>query len=403
MSDKRKGPWGQHPPSGGPSGPQGGGGNEPPEEFDQFIRKSQDKIRQLFPKGGTKKGGGEPSGPILPLNSGLFLGALGFILFIGWLLTGIYTVDAKEEAVVLRFGQYARTESPGLKYHLPSPIEEVIKVRVTERYVDVIGRGNGKSSRSMRKFVTAGDESGLLMLTGDENIADISFEVQWQITDARKFLFNIRDQFLTVRSAAESAMREVIATTPINDVLSEDRITAQQQTKILLQQILDSYDAGVAIKEINMKAVPPSSTITVEVLPTATELVQDKEITPKSLTTTVADAFKDVQAAINNKQEKINIAKGYANQQIPIARGEVEKIILDAQAYKAEVTEKAKGDAARFLAVFNEYKDAKTVTRKRIYLETLEATLADMDKMIVDQAVGKNAVPYLPLTQTKSR
>lgn len=388
MSDKNKGPWGQY--------PSGNDGNKQPEEFDELIRKGQDKIRQLFPKGGYNKpnhsGGGIPGG-----NAGLLGLALGILILVGWLLTGVYTVDAKEEAVVLRFGQYVRTESPGLKYHIPSPIERIVKVRVTERYIDVIDAGGGNSDEQFA-YANKG-ENGLLMLTGDENIVDISFEVQWQIADARKFLFNIRDQRITVRNAAESAMREVIATTPINDILSEDRITAQQQTKLLLQEILDSYDAGVVVKEINMNAVPPRSSITVEVLPSATKLEQVDDLQPKQVTTTVADAFKDVQAAINNKQEKINIARGYANQQIPIARGEVERIILDAQAYKQEVVSRSQGDSARFLAVYEEYRKAKDVTRKRIYLETLEAILPDMDKMVIDKSVGSHAVPYLPLNQ----
>ncbi len=368
-----QGPWGKKP---------GNTGNIGANKGEFFFNKTKDSFRK-FTNNNHKIGDFHPNLPVL-----LLLAAI----FVIWLLSGFYTVDAKEEAVITRFGGYARTENSGLKYHLPFPIEKVIKLRVKERYVDRIG-SNEEDARSN----SSQPESGVLMLTGDENIVNINFEVQWQIADSHKFLFSVRDQRLTVRNAAESAMREIIATTPINDILSEDRITAQSETKQLLQSILDSYDLGVVVKEINMKGTPPNSSITVESLPSANSVVKEQDLKTTLITTTVADAFKDVQAAINNKQEKINIAEGYANQQVPIARGEAQKILQEAEGFANEVIATAQGDSSRFLAVYNEYKKSKDVTKRRMYLETMEKILPSIDKIIVDSNMSEKMVPYLPL------
>jgi membrane protease subunit HflK len=352
-------PWGddKNGLNGGPWGnkPQKNNKPQPPsqDELDELLKKGQERIKSLFSGGGKKTpGGGSKGGYIV----------LAIIALLVWLASGVYTVNTKEEGVVLRFGKYIKTAGPGLNYHLPSPIEKVFKIPVTERYKEEVGYRSSNYSRR-------GGDREILMLTGDENIIDINFEVQWQISDARKFLFNINDPQKTIRDAAESAMREVIGTTPISAVLSEGRSVAQLQTKQLLQETLDSYDAGVEIKEINMKGVPPS---------------------------TVVEAFKDVQAAKINKQETINKAKAYYNEVIPIARGDAEAMLQEAEGYKQQVIADAEGQAERFLQVYNKYKYAKYVTKKRMYLETMEELLTDMDKMIVDDKIG-GVVPYLPL------
>lgn len=380
MSDHSKGPWGQRPSKLPPSTLP-----EQTEEFEQLWRKGQERIRRVFP------GGNRPTIPVSTIRR--FALIMGGLLLL-WLASGVYTVGPKEEAIVMLFGKHVRTESSGLKYHWPTPFESVIKINVTERYVNRVGTAMDTNAVGQE---TGGH--GVLMLTGDENIVDISFEVQWQIADSHKYLFNVADPVQTVEDAAESAMREVIATTPINDVLSEDRLAVQLQTKKVLQEILDSYEAGISIKEINMKAIPPSSNIAVDVLPSATGL-SSGEVKTSRMVTTVADAFRDVQAALNNKQETINIAQGYANQQVPIARGEAQKILQDAKGYAQAVVEEAKGEAKRFSAVYEEYKKAKDVTKKRLYLETMEAVLPNIDKTIMDKEAGKQVLPYIQLQGT---
>lgn len=332
-----KEPWGKEPSSKGPNHPRD-------DEFDDLIKKGQDKIRELFPNGG---GGGKNGG-----NIRLF-SLLAILAVFFWLASGFYTVNTKEEGIVLRFGEYIRTASSGLNYHLPSPIEQVIKLRVTDRYKEEVGYRTEKSSRRFKGDSRNTDSRGgeILMLTGDENIVDISFEVQWQIADSRKFLFNIKDPIKTVRDAAESSMREVIGTTPINETLSDGRTAVQLQVKQSLQAILDSYDAGIRIETINMKGVPPGS---------------------------VDEAFKDVQAAKINKEETINKAIAYRNEVLP----------------------KAEGQANRFMQVYNEYKVAKEVTRKRMYLETMENIMHDMEKVILSTEGGQ-VMPYLPLNELR--
>lgn len=350
---KRSGPWGSGPSGGNPWGggqkPSNNGQGptpSPQDPFEQFRKQYQRFSNSWF--GG---GNGEKMSP----EKAIFLGLVGVVLF--WFATGFYTVNAREESVVLRFGKYVRTDTPGLNYHLPSPIEVVHIVRVQDRYKEEIGyRSSANAAPNFRRSARNSDDTAptreILMLTGDENLVSITLEVQWQITDARKFLFNVNDSKRTVVDAAESALREIVGTTPINDILSEGRSLVQSETKQALQHILDSYDAGIAISEINMKAVPPDS---------------------------VVDAFRDVQAAKINKQEMINKAIAYRNEVVP----------------------KAQGEAERFLSVYQQYALAKDVTRTRMYLETMEEILKGMPKVIIDSAQGP--IPYLPLRELQNK
>ncbi|MDB2415269.1 protease modulator HflK [Rickettsiales bacterium] len=395
-----KSPWGNRPNGGRQQS------NEP--DIDEFIRKGQEKIQSIFSGGGGKNDNG------LPQKNVIFI--LISIAAILWLASGIYTVNTKEEGVVLRFGEYTRTTKPGLNYHLPSPIEKVIKVRVTDRYTTEIGNASRFDRRTRRDQ----GSKELLMLTGDENIVSVNAEVQWEIANARKFLFNVSDPVDTLKDAAESSMREIIGTTSINSILANQVINSSDQNELeasgsgreavqlnakkLLQSILDSYDSGIDVKEVNMKALPPSASISIKVFSRNDDgsIRYDENNNPvmENVVTTVEKAFKDVQAANAERQDLINKASARSNELIPEARGEAEKILQEAEGYKSEVVAKAEGEAKRFLSVYNEYKNAKDVTKRRIYLETMEQVLNEKDIIILD--TGKNGVlPYLPLNELK--
>ena len=236
------------------------------------------------------------------------------------------------------------------------------------------------------------------MLTGDENIVSVEFvEVQWQIDDPEKFLFKVYDPERTVKDATESAAREVVGTTPLYDILSENRKKLQLDTKLLLQEILDSYNIGIKVEEVNMSAVPPRTSIRVDDITTD----ENGEMQTQSITITVDEAFKDVAAAIINKEEVINSATARSNELIPQARGKAERLLQEAEGYKQQVIAKAEGEAKRFVSVYDEYRKAKNVTKKRIYLETMEEVLSGMDKIVLDSDGG--VLPYLPLNELNKR
>jgi len=344
------GPWGQGPAGGGPQ----------PPDLEGLLRKGQDRFRGLMPRGG----GGWRGISIIAL------------IVIGiWMLSGVYRVGPDEEGVVLTFGAFTAITKPGLNYHWPWPIQSVEKPKVTRiRRVDVGFFSGGDSARTT---VSRDLPEESLMLTGDENIIDIDFQVLWKISDARAFLFNVQNVEATVKQSAESAMREVIGVTPIQSALSEGRQQVEQETRTLLQDILNSYEAGVEISEIKLQKVDPPSA--------------------------VIDAFRDVQRARADLERLRNEAEGYANDIIPRARGEAERVIQEAMGYREEVIAGAEGDASRFISIYNEYVLAKNVTAQRIYLETMENVLAGMTKVIVDSKSGSGVVPYLPLPELRKR
>jgi len=298
--------------------------------------------------------------------------AVVFGVLVGiWILSGIYRVEQNEQGVVLRFGEYVRTVEPGLRYHLPSPIETVYLPKVTNvNRIEVGYRGAVDGRRGERDVP---DES--LMLTGDENIIDIDFTVFWQIKDAGQFLFQIRDPESTVKKAAESAMREVIGRTELQPALTEARQKIEESTKQLLQTMLDEYRAGILVTQVQLqKSDPPAPVI---------------------------DAFNDVQRARADRERLRNEAEAYRNDIIPRARGEVERLVQEASAYREQVVSLAQGDADRFRKVYEAYALAKDVTAKRMYLETMEEILRGSNKVIIDgNAQGaQGVVPYLPLGQ----
>jgi len=342
-----QGPWG-----GAPRGPR-------PPNLEDLLKGGQDRFRSMFPGG--------------------FWATRGFIIVVLvatalWLVTGIYTVDNNQQGVVLRFGAYNRTTLPGAHYHLPAPIESVIKPKVTA--VNQIDIGFQRTGTSVRAGAQREIPEESLMLTGDENIVDINFTVFWLIKDAKAYLFNIRAPETTVKAAAESAMREVIGQTPIGDALAEGKGKISQSAHDLLQRILDSYGSGIQITQVQLQKVDPPGP--------------------------VIDAFRDVQRALADQERLRNEAEGYRNDIIPRARGEGEQILQQADAYKQEVVARAQGDAARFISVDDAYQRAKDVTSRRIYLETMEEVLKSTSKVIIDRnASASGVLPYLPLPGLK--
>lgn len=357
-----KGPWGQppRPPRSGGNGgrPPGGGRNlPPPPDFDEFVRKGQEKLKEFFPGGQSN-------------NRSMML--LGLVAVVLWLASGIYRVEPDEVGIELRFGKFSERTSPGLRYHLPAPIEEVIKPKVTSINRLEVGFRSGPSG------ARGGGNRGLpeesLMLTGDENIVDIHFEVQWKVRDAEDFLFNVRRPEDAVKTAAESAMREVIGHTKIATALAEGRSNIEISARTTLQETLDSYKAGIEIVRLQLLQVDPPQ----EVL----------------------DAFRDVQTARQDQERLINQAEAYRNDILPRARGEAQQKILDAGAYRERVVNEAEGQAARFVSVFNEYRNARDVTQKRMYIETMEDIMQDMDKVLIDDKL-KGLLPLLNLNDLK--
>jgi membrane protease subunit HflK len=279
-----------------------------------------------------------------------------------------------EQGVVLRFGKYVNQTQPGLHYHLPYPIETAVTPKVTR--VNRIDVGYRSAADTGRATSVSDVPEESLMLTGDENIVDIDYSVFWIIKDAGKFLFNIQAPEDTVKSVAETAMREVIARYDIQSILTEGRAQVEIDTQEIMQEILDSYDSGISITQVQtQKADPPNQVI---------------------------DAFRDVQAAKADKERAQNEAESYANDVIPRARGEAAQVLQQAEAYKREVVALAEGEASRFLSIYNEYRKAKTVTQERMYLETMEKVMADINKIIIDKESGSGVVPYLPLPELKS-
>jgi membrane protease subunit HflK len=322
--------------------------------MEEILRRSQEKLREMFPAGGN--GGGR--------GAALVVAAV----FVLWLLSGIYKVQPEEQGVVMRFGEFHRVTDPGLRYHLPAPFEAVLKPPVTRvNMIEVGFRSNGSGTRDGQPRSIA-EES--MMLTGDENIIDINFKVQWKIRDAKQFLFNVRNPEVTVKNAAESAMRESIGQTPIASALSDGRLAIEQSAQGLLQNILNNYQAGIEVIGVQMLDVNPPAA--------------------------VIDAFRDVQTAQADAERAINQAEAYANDILPKARGAAEQKTLDAQAYRQRVVAQSEGEAARFASIYNEYKNASAVTRQRLYIEAMEEVMKNTPKVVIDSSV-KGLVPFLPL------
>jgi modulator of FtsH protease HflK len=341
------GPWGSGPQSSGPT----------PPDLEELLRRSQDRLRTVLPGGGL---GGRGL---------LLLIAVGII---AWLLSGFYRVEPDEQGVVLRFGRFVETTQPGLNYHLPYPIESVLTPKVTRVNRTDIGMQLVESRVGGMRDIP--EES--LMLTGDENIVDIDFSVFWVIANAGDYLFNIQNQEQTIKAVAESAMREVIGRSDIQPILTGARQVTEGGVQELMQRTLNDYAAGVTITQVQLQKVDPPSQ--------------------------VIDSFRDVQAARADQERLQNEARSYANRIVPEARGQSAQIMQGAEAYKQRSVAEAQGQTARFTQVLDEYRKAPDVTRKRIFLETMERVYGGADKIIIDRETGQGVVPYLPLNELQS-
>ena len=349
-----QGPWGR------PGGGGGGGGGPQPPNLDEILRRGQDRFRGMIPGGiGGVKG---------------FL-IIALIAVVVWLGTGFYRVQPDQQGVELIFGEWVDTTAPGLNYNLPSPLGTVYTPRVQNINRTQIGFRSGVDSGGRTQDVI--EES--LMLTGDENIIDIQFVVFWKI-DTREpegvpnFLFNIRRPEQTVQDAAESAMREIVGKNDFEFARTEGRTRIAAETLTLIQQILDSYGAGIEVTNVQIQKVDPPAT--------------------------VLDAFRDVQAARADKERQINEATGYSNEVVERAEGESQQIIRAAEAYREERIARAEGETARFLSVYNEFVLQREITVRRIYLQTMAEVFSEMDKVLIDNSDGgSGVVPYLPLDE----
>lgn len=338
------GPWGQGPRGGGPSGPQGS-----PPDLEEIIRRGQDRLKNLLPGGGG----------VNPLMLLLILVVLAGL----WLFQSIYTVQPDELAVELRFGKPKEEFSePGLHFHW-WPIETVETASIAERLID-IGEIRG------------GTSSGL-MLSGDQNIVDVKFSVAYQVADPAAYLFNVENPDEMMRQVAESAMREVVGSRPAQDVFRDDRQGIAEDVRGIIQGSLDEYGTGLTVNALSIEdAAPPRQ---------------------------VADAFDEVQRAEQDEDRFVEEANQYSNQQLGQARGEAAQIREEAAAYKNRVVQEAEGEAQRFISVYDEYAKAPQVTRKRLFLETMENVLRGSNKVIVGQDGGSGVVPYLPLPELRQQ
>jgi modulator of FtsH protease HflK len=346
-------PWGQ---PGGPWGQGPGGPGGPPPDLEEFLRRSQESVKQFLPSG---FGGG---------------GAALLLLFavLAWLSSGFYTIGPNEIGLNLIFGSYRGKTQAGLNYNFPAPVGQVVKLAVTDRNVIDIGfREEGARRRSAQTAPEAPEES--LMLTGDENIADVKFRVVWQIDPARPedFAFNVVDPPITVKAVAESAMREIVGQSQIQKILTADRKLIEPACQQLLQKILDEYHAGVQIVQVLLLSVDPPAS--------------------------VVEAFRDVTAAQQDLQRLGNEAESYANKVVPEARGAAARILQEADAYKEQTVAEARGQASRFEQIYEQYKRAPEITRQRLYLETMERVLGAAEKVVVDESRPGSVTPFLPL------
>ncbi len=338
--DRRKGdPW---------SSPDQG-----PPDLDEALNKMRDQLRGIFggKRGGSGGGSGKSGAP--QLSAGL-VGLLGAVLLAVWLFAGVYQVDEKERAVVLRLGKYHETLGPGLHWN-PVLIDQRFTVLVTQEQ-DYSARG--------------------LMLTEDENIVEVPISVQYNIPDPKAFVLNVRDPITSLRHATDSALRHVVGSTKSSAVLSEGRQVMAQETKVRLQTYLDLYETGIAITTVNLlKAEPPSA---------------------------VKSAFDDVIAAKEDKERFVNEAQAYANGIVPEARGKSQRILQEAVGYRDRVIAEAMGNAERFELLYAEYRKAPEVTRERLYLDAMETVMGNSSKVLVDVEGGNNMM-YLPLDKLASQ
>lgn len=375
MAGQSGGPWG----GGGNSGGDGDddrrgnrGGQRPPEggsqipEIDELVRKGQDQLRVLMGGrggGGNNGAGGGGGGPSIG-RGGIVIGVI--IAVVLWAAASFYTVKPEEQSVELFLGEYSSTGQPGLNF-APWPLVTHEVINVTSERTEDIGQGRGSANDG-------------LMLTTDANIVDIDFQVVWNINDPAKLLFNIRDPQLTVRAVSEAAMREIIAASNLAPILNRDRGLIADTARQNIQGTLDDYESGITIVRVNLDTADP----------------------PRE----VIDSFREVQAAEQERDRLQRQADAYANRVLAEARGEGARVIEASEGYRARVVNESIGEASRFIAVAQEFNRAPEVTQRRLYLETIERTLGQLDKVLIDESSGsadggQGIVPYLPLNELR--
>ncbi len=346
----RGGPWGN-----GPSG-------SPPPNIEEMLRRTQERFKSILPSGGL---GG---------TRGILLAVLAVVAI--WLATGFYRVQPGEQGVELLFGRFVKITTPGLNYWFPAPVGEVLTPNVEQTNQITIGF---RSPTDTNRSTTARDVTQeSLMLTEDQNIIDVDFIVQWRIKNAADFLFNIRDPEQTIKRVAESAIREIMGQTLLEDALTIKRQEVDDRTKELLQATLDFYGAGVFVAEVKQLKVDPP--------------------------TEVIDAFNDVQRARQDKERSVNEAMAYRNDIVPRAKGDAERVIQAGNAYRDKVVADAQGEAARFNSVLAAFNTGKEVTTRRLYLERMQDILGRTQTFVIDKSAGgQGVVPYLPLPEVQKR
>ncbi|MBO6835324.1 MAG: FtsH protease activity modulator HflK [Alphaproteobacteria bacterium] len=339
-------PWGR---------PGGGGGRGPggqPPDVEEMVRRGQEKLKSMMPGGLGGKG----------------IVALVLLVVLGWLATGFYRVEPQQRGAELVFGKLVATTEPGLNYNFPAPIGEVLLPNVTA--INQVNIGFQNLSNGNKRVI---DEESL-MLTGDENIVAVQFSVFWKISDAESYLFNVRNPQESVRNAAEAAMREIVGKSGFEYIRTRGRNAVGLDAQKRIQEILDSYNAGIEITQVNPQSVEPPGE--------------------------VIGAFRDVQAANADRERMINQATAYFNEVTQTAEGDAQRILRAAEAYKEERVNQAQGDSQRFLSILTEFEQAPDITKRRIYLQTMEEILERMNKVLIQndsQGGGQGVLPYLPL------
>lgn len=337
-----------------------------PPDLDQIVKNLQNKIGGLF--GGRKRGGGGSIGTGGPNRFGF--GLIAVVALGVWLATGLYVVNEGQRAVILRFGEKVAVTMPGLSWHFPFPIERHEIVNVDKIYNLTLGYKTDRSGSKQKV------QSEALMLTKDEKIIDIELAVMYRIKDPNQYLFSVADPDLTVAQAAESAVREIVGQTPFDVIYTSGRAQVERSTLTILQEMLDRYGSGIAIHRVEM---------------------QEAQAPPETRA-----AFEDAVKAREDKERLQNEANAYFKDVVPRARGAAARVAQEADGYKAAVIQRAEGDAKRFSQVVSEYAKAPSVTRERMYIETMEQVLGSTSKILVDQK-GGNSMIYLPLDKMMTR
>lgn len=344
-------PWGR--PSGG-----GGGGQQPPN-IEDMLRRSQERMKQFVPGG---------------FGPGKIVAIIGAAVVLLWAVSGFYRIQPGEVGLVLQFGRLVAQTGPGLNWHIPTPIQSVEKVNVSANNQTEIGFQLTPTRGGAQNVQTKNDEA--VMLTGDENILELQYVVQWEVSDASAYLFNVRNRPELVKAAGESAMREVIGQMPAQRALAEGRTQLAADSQRITQRILNDYNAGIRVLNVQIRAIDPPNQ--------------------------VIEAFRDVQRAQADRERARNEAEAYRNDVVPRARGEAQRMVLEAEAYRQQVIAEAQGEANRFNLVYDAYRLAPEVTMQRLYLETMEQVLRGSNRVIIDQSTGgSGVVPYLPLPEVR--